>query len=241
VITFCCWKWGQAGCRTIYNASHVNIWANMMKRHYKGEHRLVCITDNPRSIEIETFPLWNDHSKLRNPNGAHLPSCYRRLKIFSTPQQAAMGIAAGERVVSMDLDIVILRDITPMFDTHSEHTFFGWKRVSSNPKKPAGYNGSVFMFTAGKFDFLWDTFDAVESPMRTRKARQFGSDQGWISFNLDGNGPGWTQFSGMYSYSSDIYKHGLPPNARIVSFNGKSKPWMGAVKQHDPWIARHYW
>ena len=214
----------------------------MMRRNYAGEHRLVCITDNPHGVEIETFPLWGDHARLRNPNGGHLPSCYRRLKIFSTPQLEAMDVEVGERVVSMDLDVVIMKDITGMFE--SDNDFMGWKRVSSNPKKPAGYNGSVFMFRAGKFDFLWDTFDAVTSPMRTRKAKQFGSDQGWISFNLDGRGPGWTQASGMYSYSSDICSVGRRkpwPNARIVSFNGKHKPWMGFVKAEHPWIARHYW
>jgi len=210
----------------------------MVNRHYHGDKRLICITDDPKHITIETYPLWKDHSTIPNPSGGHLPSCYRRLKIFSSSQQERMGILPGDRIVSMDLDVVILKEITPMFE--KDFPFVGWKRVSSNPAKPAGYNGSIFMFTAGMFDYLWDTFDPVESPRRTRRAKQFGSDQGWISLHLDGRGPGWTQASGMYSYSSDIYGRSLQGNARIVSFNGKHKPWMKMVQNQNPWIAKHW-
>jgi len=239
MITFVCWKWAQPGCRTSYDASHVNTWANMVKRHYKGPHRLLCITDDKRGVQIETYPLWQDHSRMTNPNGGHLPSCYRRLKIFSTPQQERMGIKPGDKVVSMDLDVVILRDITSMFQIN--HPFAGWKRISPNPKKPAGYNGSMFMFTAGMFDYLWDTFDPQTSPVRAKRAGQFGSDQGWISLNISGHGPGWTQLSGMYSYSSDIYKEKMSiTGAKIVSFNGKHKPWMRQVQSLHPWVLRHY-
>lgn len=235
MITIVCWKWQQPGCRSRYDETHVNVWANMIRRNYQDEARLLCITDNPKNINIETFPLWNDFSALQNPYGGHLPSCYRRLKIFSSAQTEAMGIPRGSRVLSLDLDIVVLRDITGMIN-RVDADFAGWKRIG--PTKPIGYNGSMIMFKTGTTDDLWNEFDPQISPVRTRRAKQYGSDQGWISMKRDGQGPGWTQASGMYSFTSDIQKKFLPGNARIVSFNGKYKPWQFLNSHSFPWIKR---
>lgn len=238
MITIVCWKWQQIGCRSSYNANHVNVWARMVKRNFQGEARLLCITDGPKSIEIETFPLWNDFSGLPNPYGGHLPSCYRRLKIFSQAQTDGMGIPRGSQVLSLDLDIVILKDITKLFG-NVQGDFAGWKRIG--PTKPPGYNGSIFMFRVGTTDDLWDNFDPQLSPVMTRRAGQYGSDQGWISLNRDAaNGLGWTQASGVYSYTSDIQKSTIPSDARIVSFNGRHKPWTQLKHPRHHWIKANW-
>lgn len=207
----------------------------MIKRNYQGEARFICITDDPKDIEIETFPLWNDFAGLQNPYGGHLPSCYRRLKIFSSKQTEAMGIPLGSRVLSLDLDIVVVRDITKTIDK-VDADFAGWKRIG--PTKPVGYNGTMIMFKTGTADDIWDEFDPQVTPIKTRRAKQYGSDQGWISMKRDGMGPGWTQASGIYSFTSDVQKKQLPGNARIVSFNGKYKPWQLLGHFTHPWIKR---
>lgn len=245
LTTFVCWKWNQPGCRSAYSSVHVNTWASMVRRNFAGDARLICITDDPAGItECETFPLWKDHATLPNPNtddrpfGHHLPSCFRRLKIFSEPQTRAMGIPQHAKVVSMDLDVVIIKDITPLFAIETME-FVGWKRVATTGH-PAGYNGSIFMFRTGSMDRIWNTFDPKTSPMKARRMKHYGSDQGWMSYALRGEMPGWTRVDGIFSFSSDICAKPWPVGVRIVSFNGKAKPWSPLVQAQHPWIAK-FW
>lgn len=235
MIHIVCWKWSQAGCRSKYTAQHVNVWANMIRRNYQSASRLLCVTDDSSGIDIETYPLWNDFQDISNPYGKHLPSCYRRLKLFSSKQTEQMQIPLGSIVLWLDLDIVVVRNITKMIN-RIDADFAGWKRIG--PTKPVGYNGSMIMFRTGTTDDIWDNFDPQLSPTKTRRAGQYGSDQGWISMNRDGNGAGWTQVSGMYSFTSDVQKVQLPTDARIVSFNGRHKPWNLLDHQRHTWIRR---
>src|SRR5690554_5669781 len=96
------WKWGQ-DYRHTFCAEHVNVLERMVRRHYDGDLRFVCVTDDPEGIEGETFPLWDDFKDVPNPHGAtEYPSCFRRLKLFDPATQDAMGIKPGDRVVSLD-------------------------------------------------------------------------------------------------------------------------------------------
>lgn len=235
-ITFVCWKWNGHGYRTVYTAEHVNVLQAMLKRHYLKEHRFICVTDEPVGIEGETFPLWKDCDRLMNPSGKHLPSCYRRLKIFSSATTRAMGIKDGARVVSIDLDVVLLSNVLPLFERPEK--FVGWKRVGAF--HPVAYNGTLFMFRTGMMDWLWDEFDPIQSPRRSIQAKYFGSDQGWISYRLQGGEAGWTKSDGIYSYSSDVQHRVVPRDARIVSFNGKRKPWEDVVRNESLWVTRHW-
>jgi len=236
VITFIVWKWFNPTYRTVFLPEYVNILRGMLRRHYHYKFRLICITDDAEGIKCETFPIWNDHAKMVNPCGAVLPSCYRRLKIFHPDTTQAMGIEDGDRVVSMDLDTVITDDLTPTFECDAD--FKAWKGVGS--WQPVVYNGSLFMFRAGRMRWLWDEFDPVTSPQQTLQARYFGSDQAWMSFRLNGSAPGWDVEDGVYSYARDVHQNGLPNNARVVFFNGKRKPWEPQTQTSAPWITRHW-
>ncbi len=141
-------------------------------------------------------------------------------------------------VVSLDLDVVFVREVTPMFQGSDD--FKGWRGVGSY--NPVVYNGTMFMFRAGAMQHLWRDFDPATSPLAANKHRYFGSDQGWISYKLAGSAPGWDQKDGMFSYSSDVRgsRSHLPPQARIVSFNGKRKPWEIRTQTVSPWINKHW-
>ncbi len=84
---------------------------NMVKRHYKKPHRFVCITDDPEGINGETFPIWDDLADVRNPLERWV-SCYRRLKIFSKEMLPIF----GPRIVVLDIDTIIVDDVTPIWD-----------------------------------------------------------------------------------------------------------------------------
>lgn len=243
MVTFVCWKWQSNNrYRHLFRSEHVNEWEIGLRRALQGEkhHRLVCITDDPVGVNMETYPLWDDHSSLYNPSGRHLPSCYRRLKLFSVEQTRAMGIADGDPVVWIDLDVVFIGDVRPMFNRGEN--FVGWRGVGSY--QPEVYNGTIVMFRAGMVDYLWTEFDPVRTPRLVSQARYFGSDQGWLSYRMSNRGTAyWSTADGMYSFSRDIRParaNWFPLNGRIISFNGKSKPWDVDVRERYSWV-KDYW
>jgi hypothetical protein len=166
-----------------------------------------------------------------NPHGAHNPSCYRRLKLFA-PE---MGDVLGERFVCLDLDVVIVADLAPLWDRPEDFVIWG----ETNPR--SFYNGSMFMLRAGARPQVWEQFKPKTSPMLAKRAGRFGSDQGWISYVLGKGEAMWGRQDGVYSYRVHIAPAGdvLPSNARIVMFHGKVDPWCYRA-QCVPWIREHW-
>lgn len=234
-LTIVCWKWNSADYRIKFEHSHVNTLARMIKRNYTRPHRLVCITDDPRGItECETFKLWKDHSQMANVSGKHLPSCYRRLRLFSKEVAAELG---STRLMSIDLDVILTGNVDHIFDRADP--FIGWKVPGVYVDWV--YNGSMWMFDVGPYEWIWSTFDPNRSPILARNAGYQGSDQGWISYCLRAREPGWSRHDGVYSYPREIrHAMGLPQGARMVIFHGQRKPWDKRHTRDKNWIGKHY-
>lgn len=233
MLTVLCWKWTPAkGYRSAFTPQAVHTLQRMVARHYPAPHRFVCITDNPAGLgpDVEVLPLWKTYSSVPNPWGARNPSCYRRLRVFAPGMETIL----GERIVSIDLDVVITGDLRPLWDRADEFVIWG----DTNPRTL--YNGSMFLLRTGTRTRVWTEFDPKRSPAKTRAAGQFGSDQGWISYCLGKGQPTWTQADGVYSFRNDLKTRGvLPKNARVVIFHGHDDPW-GPVAQRLPWVREHY-
>lgn len=234
IVTF---KWRPRGWyRSKFDGSHVNSLAAMVRRHYQKPHRFSCITDDPAGIDqnrVRVIPLWPDHETLPSAYGGHNPSCYRRLKIYS--KEAAEII--GPRFVSMDLDMVLTGDLSPLWDRPEEIVLIN--SATAGPRYL--YNGSMVLMTAGARAHIWETFDPIKSPQETLRRKFFGSDQAWISMTL---GPGeavWDQADGVYSYRIHLEKKGgiLPANAKVVVFHGADDPW-GPKAQKLKWVRQNY-
>jgi hypothetical protein len=240
MIHFVTWKWGQPGFKTTYTAQHVNVMAAMLARHCPMPHRTICVTDERSHIAVETYPLWDDHSRLMNTSGKHLPSCYRRLKLFDEATQRALDIPAGDRVCSIDIDGLIVDDITPLVGR--PEPFLGWTVPGTKHAKVI--NGSMWMFTAGQqYQWMWDGFDPVRSPEESLKAGFFGSDQSYISSQLvyGQDTGGWTSSDGVLSYPREVRANRrLPAHSRVVFFHGKRKPWDTHTRLESRWIDK-YW
>jgi hypothetical protein len=234
------WKWSQPGFRCTYGPEHVNTLVASLERNLTIPYRVVCVTDDPVGLQrCDTFPIWSDHATMRNASGRHLPSCYRRLKIFSSDQLAGLGIGIGDKVVSMDLDTVVVQNIDDLFVRDDEYV--GW--AVPGTRHPKVYNGSMFMFVAGMFDWMWEKFDPLTSPQRAAEAGFFGSDQAYMTMQLlkQACAGDWTASDGVLSYVRDVRANMcLPSHARIVMFHGQAKPWHADVMQKSPWITR-YW
>lgn len=235
MITIVTFKWTPfAGYRSQYGPEHVLALRDMVARHYPHPHRFVCVTDDASGLEsVETVPLWPDYAHVQNPMGRHNPSCYRRLKLFDPAIESVL----GTRMICLDLDTVIVDDVTPIFQR--QEPFIIWGKADY-PKQ--WYNGSIFALTAGARPQVWSMFNPRTSPRQAKMAGKAGSDQGWISFVL---GPGEATFTaadGVYSYRCDIapVNNLLPPNARIICFHGRKDPWHYDCRD-IPWVREHYY
>ncbi len=232
---FVTFRWLPAnGYRSKFDASTVNTLWSMLKRHGGSKPRLTCITDDPIGIDpdVRIVPLWPDLSDLVSPHGVKYPSCYRRLKLFS---EEAIDII-GSRFVVLDLDVVILRDLTPLFSGPEDFKIWGDTAINTP------YNGSLWMLKAGSRRRVWDTFDPILSPRHSKQLGYIGSDQGWIGACLGPHEAKWGVRDGVYSYRNHIQRtgtRGLPHNARIVIFHGAVDPWSPEAQSLD-WVREHY-
>lgn len=237
MLTIVTWKWPpRPGYRSTFGPQTVNVLRRMVARHYPHPHRFVCVTDDAEGLDadITVLPAWNDFADVPSPHGGHNPSCYRRLRLFH-PDAAQW---FGDRFVSLDLDTVIVGDVTPLW--HRDEDFVAWG--DTNPQPGSHYNGSMILLRAGSRPQVWTDFDPATSPALAKAARCFGSDQGWISFRL---GPGearWTRADGVYSFRNEIMRdlRRLPKNARIVFFHGPHDPWSPYVQGNCPWVQEHW-
>jgi hypothetical protein len=206
----------------------------MVARHYRDPHRFICITDDALGLHplVEVAPLPYVFAGISNPLGAEYPSCYRRLAAFRDDFRSI----AGSRFVSVDLDVVIVREVTELWNRKEDVVF--WE----SPLRPPDYNGSMFLATAGARRMLYDDFDPFWSPRKTRDARKLGSDQGWFSYRLPGEAVWTTRKHGIYAWNPQLRNRGyrLPPDARMVFFPGVENPWHTSAKQKAPWINDHY-
>lgn len=228
------WLWRQPEYRSQFGAYHVNVLAAMVKHWYPKPHRLICVTDMPDGIDrkaVEIVPAWNDFAKVKSPYGAHQPSCYRRLRAF----HPEIGSVFGPRFVMLDLDTVIVGDMTPVWDRPED--FVIW--AETDPR--SFYNGSMMLMTAGARPKVWTEFNPTTSPHAAKAAGRFGSDQGWLSHCLGLGEATWTKRDGVYSYRVHLSENPteLPQNARIVMFHGGTDPDSRKAQRLD-WVKRHY-
>jgi len=226
------WKWpAPKGYRSHFTANSVNILRRMVARHFPHPHRFLCVTAETDGLDaaVEVIPPWDDFVHVVNPSGARNPSCYRRLRAFHPD----IGSVFGPRFVSLDLDCVVVGDLTSVWDRPEDFIIWG----DTNPR--THYNGSMFMLTAGARPKVWTHFDPAISPKSSYRAGCFGSDQGWISFCLGPKEPKWKHSDGVYSYRNELMdKSGLPTNARIVFFHGEGDPWTPRIQARHEWVRR---
>jgi hypothetical protein len=234
-LTFVTWRWAPVrGYRSAFGPETVNTLRRMVSRHYRAPHRFCCVTDDRKGLhpEIEIIPDEKDFAAVPSPAGGTNPSCYRRLRAF----RPDIGAVFGSRFVMMDLDLVITGDLQPLFDRPEDFIIWG----DTNPN--TFYNGSLVLMRAGARSKVWETFNPKTSPIASKAAGHFGSDQGWISHCLGPDEPKWSTEDGVYSFRKHLFgrRGGLPPNARVVVFHGRNDPWDPVIVRANPWIREHY-
>lgn len=233
MLSVVCWKWGD------WTAEYVNKLRLMMGRHLHVPHETVCVTDDAAGIDPRVRIV-------RPPAIGRIlePRCRRRLWQYD----ACFAERLGERILSIDLDVVVVDDVTPLFDRGEELVL--WK---------VGYAG-VFcgspvlmrpgVLDAMCFDFLADP-DGVLAASGPARAGYVPSDQDVLNhyvnrrFERKHEGvPRWTDADGLVVNpiprallvpgSEPLWK--LPSGARIVFMGGAERAVM--EERRYPWIER---
>jgi hypothetical protein len=234
-ISIVCWLWNGTGLGDRpYAPEHVNTLRRAVARNMSLPHRFVCVADSAEGfdaeVEVVITPLEaRAIGELRSPEGGRFPSCYRRLWNFS-----AEAAVLGDRLFCVDIDWVPVRDLTPIFQRHED--FVGWRPYRDWGRK-LRFGGGSYLLTAGTRTHVWTGFRGAPSIHAARTAGFRGSDQAWISHTLGGREPYFDRGAGIYSIRDmKGREHKLPPDARLVHFNGPQKPWGSQL----PWVKEHW-
>jgi hypothetical protein len=206
------WIWGSK-----YSGAYIAKLRRGLQRHLKQPYRFFV---------VETWPGDEPLQK----------GCFCRLRMFAPDWQRFNGIMPGDRLVCLDLDIVITGPLDPLFDRDDTFTIFAGSNAASHP---CPVNGSVMMLRAGYHPEVWDDF-TLDAACKIPFA-DFPDDQGWIHHKLP-KAATWHvgPSSGIYAFAKAGWPsdNQLPADARIVACPGNRDPaqFVEAV----PWV-RECW
>lgn len=233
MLSVVCWKWRSIN-GPHFEAAYVNRLLVALDHHLHLPHRLVCVTDDSAGIDsrVHLVPMPTEY--------AATPRCRRRMQQWDRDFSAQL----GSRMLAIDLDVVLVDDITPIVDR--PEPIVGWKVGHAGV-----YSGSFLLADAGALHEAWAPFrdDPVGYPMRLQ-ARGVPSDQVMLNAYLQPRGiPHWTEADGFVSYYGAGYERlehlgvgphrpTLPPGTRIVVLGSADKAAMDEGR-YD-WVRAHW-
>lgn len=233
-----CMKWGSK-----YGPEYVNRLHAMVKRHLRGPFHMVCLTDDATGIvpEVRCLPI----PDLALPDG--IPERgWRKLTSFEADLHGLQGTA-----LFLDVDVVIVDDITPFFEAPGEFLIIhDWKR----PWRVTG-NSSVYRWRLGAHPDVLATFRRDHEAIRQR----FRNEQAYLSDVLHRQGrlQYWpAEWCASFKYHcipvwpTNWWREPLPPKgARIVVFHGEVNPPDALAGRRNRrwrhiepagWVGRHW-
>lgn len=216
------WLWGDK-----YGAEDVLRLKRGVSRHLNEAHRFLCVTDS----EIDGV----ETTLIKDPGLTLHKGCIARLRLFDEVWQRDIGIADGDRIVNIDLDMVVTGNLDPLFCRPDSFTIL----TGANASNPCPYNGSVFMLRGGAHVDVWEDFTL--NALSAIPFHEFPDDQGWMAARLPGV-VGWKvgSPSGIYAFQKPGWGpkgDALPRDARLVVFPG----WRSPEKfKHLDWVREHW-
>lgn len=208
-----CMKWG-----TKYGPEYVNRLYAMVARHLRGSFEFVCLTDDGRGVrtEVRCLPI----PSLALPPG--IPERgWTKLTTFEADLHGLQGTA-----LFLDLDVVIVGDITPFFETAGEFLIIhDWKR----PWRVTG-NSSVYRFRIGAHADVLKEFRATQDEVRSR----LRNEQAFLSEVMHRQGrlaywpAAWCcsfKYHCIPRWPTNYWTEpSFPADTRIVIFHGEVNP-----------------
>lgn len=223
MLTVVCFLWSDqdraAQRGYAFGEHHVATLRSMLSRHLSLPHELVCVTDRTLALDVRTVPL--------DPTLAIAGTTYAKLQLFR-PDAA---VVLGERLLYVDLDVVIVDDLTPIVDRREDVVL--WRNPHEDAPRGTRWQTSMILMTAGARPEVWTWFDPEMTPGAMGR-RWGGHDQAWISQVLSEEAR-WTEADGVV-----VAARQLQPGARIVFFPGRQDPSQAKTQARCPWIAEHW-
>lgn len=161
-----------------------------------------------------------------------VPGCFTRLRLFDPAWQKENGLNVGDRVLVVDLDLIVTGPIDHLFE--GDEPFRILQGVNSS--NPCPYNGSVWRLDIGYRPDVWTDF-SLEAAAKVPHD-SFPDDQAWFAHKLPDAGAFGPE-TGVYGFQKPGWPRGnaLPRNACIAAFPG----WRDPVGfQHLDWVQQHW-
>lgn len=225
-----------------YRARHVNVLQSMFARNLTVPHRFVCATNAPDRFDLDTsievVPLWRQAVELGN--------AYPKLEVFAP----YAGTKFGERILLCDLDTLIVGNIDHLVDREEDVVLLPEFNAPIKASKKCLYNTSLVLLNAGTRTSVWHGFDMTRTPDLIKKMGKVGSDQAWVSHVLGENQATWSPEDGIQSFKYEVMgitgvnsqpkASPCPPDARVLSFHGRYKPWDPEIQKLCPWVKENW-
>jgi hypothetical protein len=216
-ITVACVRTGDK-----YSTDYVHRLRRMVSRHLDRQHRFVVLTDNPGALpDYDTVPV-----------SSNLPGWWAKMQLFSTAWRER------QRVLYIDLDMVICGDIAPLADIAADFAICGsFVRATGNTTWPCKYGSCVMVLAPGWGEFVWQRFMADHSYLMGHYART-GDQHAIEALAPDGAILQELMPAGFFVHYRALsdHKDRKPDGCAVVVFAGKSKPANCSVG----WV-KEYW
>lgn len=217
------WLWGSA-----YGEHYVRHLAAAVGRNLNEAHRFLALTDRPRFGLGEGVAQYG----IQDIGLTKIKGCIARLRLFDPAYQRDLGIKEGDKVLSLDLDLVVTGALDALVTRPEGFSIL--QGINSNNLCP--FNGSVWMLRAGYRPDVWTSFsmDAVNKIPR----HEYPDDQGWL-YHMMPDAGAYGPSCGVYGFKKLHWPSGdaLPDGAKVVAFPG----WRDPAKfAHIDWIREHW-
>ena len=204
-------------------------WMSKYPGHYVERLKSGIARNLKQECKFAVFAPYEEDEYLTK-----IPGCFCRLRMFDRKWQEVHGIEEGDRIVLVDLDVVITGPLDELFDRDEDFVIL----QGANAANPCPYNGSLQMLRAGKHEDVWKDFSLKNAGMVPHY--EFPDDQAWLAARIP-NAAGWKAGpeSGVYAFQKPGWPKGdeLPKDARLVAFPG----WRDPSKFRNlAWVQRHW-
>jgi hypothetical protein len=233
-----CMKWG-----TKYGPEYVNRLYAMVRRHLRGDFRMVCLTDDGRGVrsDVNCLPI----PSLDLPAG--IPERgWTKLASFAADLHGLHGTA-----LFLDLDVVVVGSLDGFFEQPGDFLIIhDYKR----PWRITG-NSSVYRFQIGAHPDVLEYFRTHVNEVRAK----FRNEQAYLSdfMHRQGRLRYWPEtwcpsfkYHSIPRWPNNYWREPVvPPDARVVIFHGECNPpdaLAGRRNRHlrfirpATWVADHW-
>ena len=181
---------------------YVEILHDMVMRNLAEgtEGRFVVFTDNPDESYASGIVV-------REIPAREVKGWWAKLSLFKS------GVFDdGDRILYLDLDTVITGPLDEIA------AYDGPFAILRDVYRPNGLQSSVMLWEAGRYDYVWEGFEAFKFPHLAH------GDQEWIERSVEYPVILQQQFPGKFvSFKRDA-RFGIPPESSICFFHGSPRP-----------------